>query len=200
MTAIADFCTIIRSWLNRKDLTDPVLTSIVRMAEERLNEELRIREMVVVTSGIDSSSGVVDLPADWLETELIRHNNGRDLRYIPKTDMFSFASSETYGKYTTSGPKIYIGGDNIAGDVVELHYIAKVPVLSASPTWLSIKFPSLYLSAALVMASALGFEDDRAAAWEANTSTKIAKLNEKYVLSKAAGSRLTSKSSTKAGF
>lgn len=201
MTAISDFCSTVRSWLNRKDLSDDVVTSLVRMGEERINDYLRVKDMLVIAT-LPIEDGRVLLPSDWLELELVRWVGGRDLRFIPRSDMYASAPENTENKYTISGNYITFGGVIVPADdaEVEIHYLASIPPLGDTPNWLLTKHPTLFVSATLVMASAFGFEDERAASWDASVTAKINQLNSMYLQAKASGSRLTRTNPARKGF
>lgn len=195
MTAISDFCNTIRSWLNREDYDDALVTSWVRMAEERLNEKLRIDYMVQIdTAVIAASARQVPLPTDWLSAELIMCD-GVPYRYEPRDPFYGRGAEKSRKMYTISGRYIIFGGpiDSVAGMDAELHYYGKVPVLGANPTWLSTNYTELLTMATLSVAYAYGLEEERALQYGAVVNSKIDALNNDHLMTKASGSRLTRK-------
>ena len=46
MTDFSDFKTQILEWINREDFPDVLVTSFIRMAEQKLNAELRHNRMI----------------------------------------------------------------------------------------------------------------------------------------------------------
>lgn len=194
MTALTDFTAQIAGWLNREDYLDdqPLLISFVRMAEERMNEELRIADMIQIDYALITKQRV-KLPADWIASDFLLDENRIPLRYLPRDEFYAQGVDEAIGTYTITGNYIAFGGpvDLVEGNTVEMAYYGMIPKLGDDPTWLITKYPSLYLHAALSAASAYGIEDERAIGWEASVSSKIARLNQSHLVSKASGSRIS---------
>jgi hypothetical protein len=78
LSTYADLQTTIASYLGRSDLTTQI-PDFIRLAEDRLRRELRIRQMLkVVTSPTTSGDATVSLPADFLQIRDI-HIDGNPL-------------------------------------------------------------------------------------------------------------------------
>ena len=97
--------------------------------------------------------------------------------------------------YTIQGRQIFIGGapDAINGQTVRITYYGEVPVFADDQdSWVYTKFPSLYLSAAMMHAflHAVG-EEDKAGGAKQLTEDTINKLNAQHAMSRASGSRVT---------
>lgn len=188
MSAIAEFIEQIKGWINF-DYSDDLVTSWIRMAEERINTELRVREMIKVDRGLFIQDPTAPLPEDWLEMDLVRRLDRKEpLRY---SDRHDFYTKDTDGYYTIIGDFIVIGGPFNKGVEVEIYSYRQVPPLGEEATWLYKKHPRLYTAAVLTMAVAYGVEDERAPMWEAEVSTRISQLNAAHRLSRASGSRIT---------
>jgi len=200
MTDFADLKTAIADWANRQDWSDALVTSFVRMAEQKFNAELRVDRMICNADNIVTQR-CATLPDNWLAMELVRieNANGADgflpIRYKARDEFFNLTDNWAYGYYTIEGRTIFFGGppDDIEGIAFKIVYFGEVPVLSDTQTsWLYTKYPSLYLHAALMHADlhAVG-EEQNAANMKQLTEDEIQKLNALYLRSKASGSRVT---------
>jgi hypothetical protein len=200
VTDFADFTTQIKEWANREDWSDVLTTSFVRMAEQKLNAELRVSRMIKPAI-ITSTQRCATVPDDWLEFDLVEMANTNvsggwaPIRYKPREEFLQLPDKWSFRYYTIEGRTIFFGGtpDDVEGVQFQIFYFAEVPVFSdALNSWVYTKYPSLYLSAALMHAymHAVG-EEAQAAGAKQLTEDTIGKLNNEYKLSKASGSRLT---------
>lgn len=195
MTAIHDQCDVIRGWLNLGDAVypDSVVTSWIRMAEEKLSSELRIADMIQIDTGtlIDQR---YQLPPDWREMDFVRHVQGRPLRYTPRDDFYN--PDEPYKSdqkkcYTIIGRYIVTGLGDSSGPDVEISYYGDIPPLGDVNTWLQNRYPTLFTFTTLNIASLYSIDDDRQPTWKAESDSQIASLNSEHRNAKASGSRLT---------
>jgi hypothetical protein len=200
---LADFIVSIRGWTGFSDPdvnTDAQITGWLRMAEERISEELRCSDMVQIDTGLITANRV-KLPPDWRASTFIRVlapsvGNGI-LSYKPINDYYQ--SSEPVGFYTVSGLNMMVGGtpDLVNGKTVEIHYFGDVPPLGVFDgdtdpgTWLSNRYPRLLTAATMSVASMGLVEDTRAVTWETEATNRIGTMNAEYLASKAAGSKLS---------
>lgn len=200
MTDFADLKTTIAEWANREDWTDALVTSFVRMAEQKFNAELRVDRMIQFDEALIASR-CATLPDDWLAMDLVRieNANGADgylpIRYKSRDEFFNLTDNWSYGYYTIEGRTITFGGapDDTEGVGFRIAYYGEVPTLSdAQQSWLYTKYPSLYLHAALMHADlhAVG-EEQNAGNMKQLTEDEIQKLNALHLRSKASGSRVT---------
>lgn len=200
MTDFSDFKTTIADWANRQDWSDALVTSFVRMAEQKFNAELRVDRMVKWAENTVTCR-CAPLPDDWLAMELVKieNANGADgflpIRYKARDEFFNLTDNWAYGYYTIEGRQIFFGGtpDEVEGVDFKIAYFGEVPVLSdTQQSWLYTKYPSLYLHAALMHADlhAVG-EEQNAGNMKQLTEDEIQKLNALYLRSKASGSRVT---------
>ena len=200
MTAFSDFKAQISEWANRADWSDNLVSSFVSMANAKLNAELRIADMIQFDEAIIASR-CAPLPGDWLQLELVRIANLNvpdgfiPLRYKSRDEFYTTVDNWMTGFYTIQGNQIFIGGppDTVNGQVVKLTYYGQVPVFSdTQESWVYSKYPSLYLSAAMMHAflHAVG-EEAQAAAAKQLTEDQIQKLNANHATSRASGSRVT---------
>ena len=68
MTDYSDFTAQIAEWANREDWSPVLVTSFVRMAEQKINAELRIGRMIRSADALIAAR-CAPLPDDWLEFE-----------------------------------------------------------------------------------------------------------------------------------
>jgi len=169
--AIVDYATLqnsVGNWLARADLASAI-PDFIRLAESRINRDLRVRRMQAVVTG-SASSGVIALPDDFSGTISLRvHYAGGSYELFPLTS----ASAPTYVVlsglplgYTVVGSNLVLSSGQ--PDLpYTLTYWMKVPTLSASnqQTWLLTDEPGIYIYAALVEAAPYVQDDQRTLLW-----------------------------------
>jgi hypothetical protein len=209
VTDFADFKTQIAEWANREDWSDSLITSFIRMAEQKFNAELLVdRMMKVAIDTVDHSCA--NLPDDWIKADfmliqtLSAPQGWTPIEYQPSEKFFRLPDTlhsstnvkfiSTFGYYTIRARTIYFGGpiDALNGTSFRMHYYSEVPIFSDTvPSWIYTKYPSLYLFAAMMHADlhAVG-EEDKAGGLKMLVEDQIQKLNAQHLLAKASGSRL----------
>jgi hypothetical protein len=187
-------------WINREDFSDTLVTSFVRMAEQKLNAELRISRMIQFASNtVTQRCGA--LPDDWLAFDLVliastvAPGGWTPIRYKARDEFLQLPDKWSQNFYTIEGRTIFFGGtpDAIEGVNFQIYYFGEVPVFSDTvDSWVYTKYPNLYLSAALMHAymHAVG-EEAQAAGAKALTEDTISKLNDEFRMARSSGSRLT---------
>jgi hypothetical protein len=199
MTDFADLKLQIAEWANRSDWSDTLVTSYIRMAESKLNQELRIALMIQFDDGIITSR-CAQLPNDWLAMDVVRvaNGNGADgflpARYKARDEFFNLTDKNSFMYYTIVGTTMFFGGtpDPIDGTEYKLAYYGEVPIFSdTQASWVYTKYPQLYLFAALMHADlhAVG-EEQSAANMKQLVEDMIQKLNTGHLGAKASGSRV----------
>jgi hypothetical protein len=199
VTDFSDLKTTIAEWANRQDWADALVTSFVRMAEQKFNAELRVDRMISFSANIVTQR-CSTVPDDWLAMDLVKvaNTNGADgflpIHYLARDEFFNLPDKWAVKYYTIEGRTIYFGGspDVTEGIEYRIAYFAEVPVISdTQQSWLYTKYPSLYLHAALMHADlhAVG-EEQSAGNMKQLTEDEIQKLNALYLRSKASGSRV----------
>jgi hypothetical protein len=200
MSDFSDFIATIKDWHNREDWSDALATSFVRMAEQKLNAELRVARMIQsATNTVTLRCG--NLPDDWLAFDLVLiasvgvPGGWLPVRYKARDEFFQLPDKWSINFYTIEGRQIFFGGtpDTVEGVQFQIYYFAEVPVFSDTvDSWVYTKYPSLYLSAASMHAylHAVG-EEQNALGAKQLTEDEIGKLNDDYRIAKASGSRLT---------
>lgn len=200
MTDFADFKAQILEWINREDFPDVLVTSFIRMAEQKLNAELRHNRMI--KSSINTvTQRCSTVPDDWIEFDLVELETKNvpggwaPIRYKARDEFLQLPDKWSIGHYSVEGRQMFFGGTPEATEGIkyQIFYFAELPVFSDTVnSWMYTKYPSIYLSAALMHAymHAVG-EEGQAAAAKQLTEDGIQKLNVEHNLSKASGSRLT---------
>jgi hypothetical protein len=213
MTALTDLLSALRSHINRSDLSDDTVTTWVRFAEERMNNELRVAEMIV-RANIQMTDNVIALPPDWLEGEYLKYvptqtpdtNDGsvyggphvynydilygRPIHYCT-TDEYYAAQNDTgnplhyQSYYTIIGGQLFVSPapDPTLGRDYEMAYFGRVPPLDATNKVYE-RFPSLYLNASLVYSAPFLADDERVTMWAEFATATITNANMVYDKSK----------------
>jgi hypothetical protein len=200
MSDFSDFCAQIQEWANRQDWSDTLTASFVRMAEQKLNAELRVSRMICMAENTITQR-CSTLPDNWLESDLVTvaadnvPGGWKPIRYKARDEFLKLPDKWAFNYYTVEGRTMFFGGtpDDVEGVAYQLWYFQEVPVFSDDQdSWVYTKYPSLYLSAAMMHAymHAVG-EEAQAAGSKTLTEDTIQKLNNEYNMSKASGSRLT---------
>jgi hypothetical protein len=200
MSDYSDFKAQIAEYANRQDWPDALVTGFIRQSEQKLNAELRVDRMIKTSQNIVTGR-CSTLPDDWLQMDQVKiqNDNGADgflpIRYKARDEFFNLRDNWTYGYYTIEGRQLFVGGcpDTVNGQTVKIAYYGEVPVFADdNPSWIYIKYPSLYLYASLMHADlhAVG-EEDKAGAMKQLSEDIIMKLNADHLRSKASGSRVT---------
>jgi hypothetical protein len=200
MTDFSDLKAQVAEWANRQDWSDALVTSFVRMAESKFNQELRVAQMINFAENVVTCR-CAQLPADWLAMDLVRvaNDNGADgflpARYKSRDEFFTQRDTHTWMYYTIVGGTIFFGGtpNPVDGTAFRISYYGEVPVLSdAQTSWIYTKYPQLYLFAALMHADlhAVG-EEQQAGNFRQMAEDIIQKLNAAHLGAKASGSRVT---------
>lgn len=130
-----DLKTTIANYLARDDLTSQI-PDFIKLAEIRLRRDMRISEMLINTA-LTPSSGIVTLPADFLEMRSVYFNSNplTTLEY-QSPDLFSRNgfndTSGTSVYFTIIGNELHFSPDPDSTDTVQILYYAKPAYLSDS--------------------------------------------------------------------
>ncbi len=142
--AFADFLdlqTAVVEHVRDPSITD-VMPRLVKLAEAKLNQALRTRQMMA-TDTLTIVSGSAALPADFLEAIGLFDASGKE--YIQQP-VHMVREGRNNGFYAVENGTLLVNSD---GDL-RLDYYATLPTLTASMTasnWLLQAFPHVYLYA-----------------------------------------------------
>lgn len=195
MSAIADFSELVLAvgeHINRTDLVD-VIPRFVRMAELKLDRELRLRDQEASDDLTTDADGEVALPSDFLEVRSI-YVTGSPPIIIP-----ALSEDNSIREYT-AGPAVgfIINGDTLrirpaAVATVRLNYFSSIPALETSTdqvNWLLTKYPDIYLYSTIFEAAVYTGDTDRASAADALAKAAIASAMRYSKMSKLSRARV----------
>lgn len=175
--AISNFTnlkTAIANYLNRDDLTS-YIADFITLAESRINNELRVREMEVVDTSTTTVSGTqgYDLPTGFIEAKYViyRSNPYSILQYKAPFDFLKdYNTSVSAGKpsyFTIVGGQILLGVKPDSAVTLEIGHFKKVTALSDSNATNDIltNYPDIYLYSALAESAPFLMQDERLDVW-----------------------------------
>jgi len=183
-TSYSDLKTTIANYLARSDLTS-VIPDFIRLAEERLRRDLRIRQMLVVatatTTGGDSTVG---LPTDFLEMRDIHLNTNpiSSLSYEAPNTFYASTRATESGiprTYTVLASELQFAPIPDTAYTAQMLYYAKPPLLSdsnASNVFLA-NCPDALLYAALGEAEPYLMNDARLQVWASLYDRAVASIS-----------------------
>lgn len=135
-------------WLNRSDLT-AIIPDFIRLAEERLNRDLRVRQMEVPLSQTPIVSNVIAVPLATVGVKTLWVVGSESEPLKPQTYEYVIAQAtgSTATHYAWQGDTFCFNG---SGTVTGVLY-QQIPSLSATQTsnWLLSQAPSAYLYGAM---------------------------------------------------
>jgi hypothetical protein len=195
MSAIADFSELVLAvgeHINRTDLVD-VIPRFVRMAELKLDRELRLRDQEASDDLTTDADGEVALPTDFLEVRSI-YVTGSPPIIIP-----ALSEDNSIMEYTAGTARGFIiNGDTLrirpaAVATVRLNYFSSIPALETSTNqvnWLLTKYPDIYLYTTIFEAAVYTGDTDRAGAADGLARAAIASAMRYSKLSKLSRARV----------
>lgn len=178
MTTYGDLQTSIGTWLNRTDLTDPVTTDLITLAEARLRRDHRIRS--IQTQTITPAADNYALPARFVELVSLYRDTGSywgPLKIVGPDQL-----GELKGVHGETGTPIAAAVIAVEGaptlrfapvmteaDSIKMEYVAALdPIDDTDNTSNALleNHPDIYLFACLVEAEPFLLEDERIQIWE----------------------------------
>ena len=183
-TSYSELKTTIASYLARSDLTS-VIPDFIRLAEERLRRDLRIRQMLVVaTANTTAGDSTVGLPTDFLEMRDI-HFNTNPISSVSYESPNTFYQSNRVTEsgiprtYTVLASEIQFAPIPDTAYTAQMLYYAKPPLLSdsnASNVFLA-NCPDALLYASLAEAEPYLMNDARLQVWASLYDRSIASIS-----------------------
>jgi hypothetical protein len=178
MAFFTDYTTLqatIASYLARSDLT-ATIPEFIRLAEDRLARDLRIRQMLkVVTTTTTSADGTVEIPADFLAMKDIHISSSNPIQTVTfqsTSNFFRNTRATASGLpvfYTALGQEFRFAPIPDAAYTLQMLYYYKPAYMSStvsSNLWLA-NTPDLLLYASLGEAEPFLMNDERLATWSA---------------------------------
>lgn len=182
-TSYSTLKTAIANYLARTDLDDKI-PDFVRLAEERLRRDLRIRQMLkVATADTTADDSTVSLPSDFLAMKDIHIDSTpvRCLQFQNTSNFFRNARTTDKGvptMYTLLGSEFQFAPLPDSAYTLKMVYYYKPDLLSDSNTsniFLTTA-PDLLLYGALAEAEPYLMNDERLATWSALYDRGLASL------------------------
>jgi hypothetical protein len=168
LSTYAELKAAVASWLMRDDLAANV-PDFITLAEARINDRVRVREMEASATLAPDANNVCTLPTDYIEARRVAADVDPVSILTPISlemarDSFGWAGGYPY-HYTIQGSSLKAWPTSSA--TVTLDYFAKIPALSDSNTtnWLLTKSPQIYLYASLLDSAPFLEDDPRLATW-----------------------------------
>lgn len=184
-----DLKAAVASWLNRSDLTTPIV-DFIALAETRFNRKLRARQMetrLTLTLGDEYQP----VPADWLEFRSGYTNTDPRRRVellSPELQTTSHSSTDPGIQFVSiAGGYFRFDPATVDGDATILYY-AKIPPLALNATnWLLTDYPDAYLAGAITAASAYIQNDERLPMMKALYDEVVQEINATSRAARASG-------------
>ena len=182
-TSYSTLKTAIANYLARTDLDDKI-PDFVRLAEERLRRDLRIRQMLkVATADTTAEDATVSLPSDFLAMKDIHIDTTpvRVLQFQNTSNFFRNARTTETGvptMYTLLGSEFQFAPKPDSAYTLRMVYYYKPDLLSDSNTsnLFLANCPDLLLYGALAEAEPYLMNDERLATWSALYDRGLASL------------------------
>jgi len=171
-TNYATLQTTIASYLARTDLTAQI-PEFIRLAENRLVRDLRIRQMIkVATSETTAGKGIIALPPDFMAMKdlHLQGNPPQVVKFLSTSNFFRNAQTAVSGlpnRYTLLGSEFQFAPIPDSKYTLQMVYYYKPQYLSdtnSSNLWL-VETPDLLLYASLGEAEPYLMNDERLATW-----------------------------------
>lgn len=173
--------TTLDGWAKRTDL-QPVYSSIVDLAQQRLNRDLRLSGMVqnatlTTTAGVES----VALPADWLiglsvdlEGTALEYRTTEQLR-----GMYPPAYSGRPAVFSVEGRALVLGPVPDSTYSLRARYYKRFEAFSldTDTDYVLTNHSAVYLAACMVEIAAYTRDDALAAFWEPRYQQAVAQVN-----------------------
>lgn len=149
-------------WLHRADLAS-VAPDLITFAENRLNRNLRVRQMEAAHTETVTAQEVA-LPADWLEFVGAPKLGDKRLDFITR-DQYRDGCEGNF--YTIMGSTLYLVPTLDEPAELTFDYYAKIPALTgtAATNWLLAEGSDIYLYSALLEAEPYLKNDPRIETW-----------------------------------
>ena len=182
-TSYSELKTTIANYLARSDLTS-VIPDFIRLAEERLRRDLRIRQMLVVaTANTTAGDSTIGLPTDFLEMRDIHLNTNpiASLAYEAPNGFYASTRVTEGGlprTYTVLASEIQFSPIPDGVYTAQMLYYAKPPLMSdsnASNVFLA-NCPDALLYASLAEAEPYLMNDARLQVWASLYDRSVASI------------------------
>lgn len=182
ITTYAELKTAIYAWLDSSsgDFSGTTIDDLIMLAHMRIGREVRCREMEATLTGT-ISSGVLPLPADFVDLKYARLNNELPNKFLTKRtasfiyERYPFRSAAGQPRYVAREfSNLIFGPYPDAGTVYTVNGVYwRRMTLTTTLTFNDVfrVHPDLYLSAAVAETAPFLGMDSRVQLWEAKYQT-----------------------------
>ncbi len=172
LDTFANLKSLVADYLARDDLTTQI-PDFIRLAESRLDKELRIRELIKrATTTTTAGDDTVNLPDDFLGIIdiFIEGSPKQQLSYVTPSQYSAIYGGSVTGKpivYTVLGKEFRLGPKPDTAYTLEILYHERIQNLSDSNTTNDVltNYPELYLYGTLIEAEPFLQNDQRVQIW-----------------------------------
>ena len=181
MSTYAQLKSDIATWAVHSDIPS-VVGTLVRLAEVRIRDLIRCRDMEASTT-LTASSQATSLPADFLQLRSIHLDATyhRKLEYVTPETGYSRAYQSEGGpcEYSIQGNSLLLfPAPSQPVDVKLLYFKAYAPLVNDLDTnWLLQNYYSVYLYGALAEAKGFIEDDEQAAKWLTQFERECERVN-----------------------
>lgn len=194
ITTYAELQTAVGNWLHRSDLTS-IIPDLIMLGEKRIFREIRARSMETALNSV-IASGVIALPADYLELKLA-YVDGAPVKLLQRTTATVLLQQYALRSSTSKPYLIARQGTNfIFGPYPDSTYTIK-GIYYAQPTSIATTAntlftdnPDLYLFAAILEAAPYLKNDARLTLWQAKYDQIKMQINDYEKAEMGSGSGL----------
>lgn len=154
-------------------ITDSKLDDLITIGENKVNRELRVRQMEsALAATLGSTAGTASVPSDYIEMKHAYMNTSpvRRLERKPATWIYekfpnrSQTGTEHY--FAREGSEFIFGEAGVSGRVMKGIYYAKPTAMASTINSLFSAYPEVFLFAVLSEAEAFIGRDSRIPLWE----------------------------------
>lgn len=197
----SDIVKLVKSWSNRRDLSDEEFYNFIYFAGNMANQILRVPAMEFTTILTVSEDGHVVIPYDFLElrsmTAKFNEQNSVTLERIAWDQFINYKQDDTGNEspayYARQGAFWFFTPQPSAGTKITCHYYRSMPDVSASEpvNWLTNLSPMTYVFGALHYLYLYVMDDERAQYWLDKFNAELARLQSLADDSEYRGTSLT---------
>jgi len=187
-STFAELKAAVATWIKRSDLT-AIIPDFIKLAEARINRELRTRNMVTRSQNAAVDSEFVALPADFGAARSLRlaaspYTVLQQLTPEAMADLVAQRPSGTLQAFSIVGGELWFVPAPATAVTVLLTYYAKVPALSdAAPSnWLLASHPDVYLWGALLEATVYLEDEEQASTYQGRFAAAIEEIRANSVM------------------
>ena len=193
LSTYAELQASVAGWLNRSDLTEPI-KDFIAIAEARLQDRLRAREMIVRDT-LAVSSQYTDLPDGFLEMQQVSVASPYKKLGLLNNEQIAEQRERTLdvpgivSDFAIVGSEIEIYPTPGTATTLDIVYFQKLTPLSvaAPANWLLAKYPDLYLFGALISSAPYLHDDSRFQMWVAAHDSRLEEINQAARAAKYSG-------------